>query len=251
MTEHSSGSVQILLSHELTQNILNYVYGIKSDLLVFDGIETEPHITVQYGFDSSKVSADDIARVVDNFGDVHFTLGALNSFHNDDADILYIEVISEDLLDLNAFLNEDFGEHINYDFPDYVPHITLAYMKPNSSSPYKFRQEFVGISESVEIIEYSLPNEEKYEIHLDGGFGIHEEIEGAITDGSEQFETEESPQSPRCPKHDWVAMGSVRPYEHSGHQKHIGIKSKEVCQNCGSLRWKNLGTGRRAAQVDD
>lgn len=103
----------------------------KSDLAE-KGIEDEPHITIKYGLHTN--DADDVANVVSGFpGPVKVKLGKLSLFKHDDFDVLKIDVVSPALHRLNRRLCK--LPHTDT-FPDYKPHLTLAYVDAGQGDKY-------------------------------------------------------------------------------------------------------------------
>ncbi len=109
--------------------------------LAEDGREEEAHVTVKYGFHTD--DAEEIRRVVEDFGTVYLKLGKTSIFPakeassqrgGDQFDVVKIDVESEDLHRLNSLLSDSL-EHTDT-HPDYKPHITLAYVKPGRGKKY-------------------------------------------------------------------------------------------------------------------
>jgi 2'-5' RNA ligase len=91
------------------------------------GIEPETHITLLYGPEGDVKPA--LAK--------HFTkpitiktTGKIGYFDNEDASVAYLAVESPDLAELHYKLRDELPN--NQREGDYVPHITIAYLKPGS-----------------------------------------------------------------------------------------------------------------------
>ncbi len=236
---HSYDSLQIDLPYKMAEDIIIYAYSLPQEFLTKDGIEYNQHITIKYGFND--VEPDEIAEIIDEYGPVRFELGEIDAFHQPDQDVLIIKIDSPDLVELNQMLVDAFSDRITTTYPDYIPHCTIAYMKKNMASTYKFNDGFLGRIGEVDKTVYSYDGE-SYEISLVGKF------DDVMTE--EAIEVDDLPTEiqKRCPKHDWVPLGTTRPYDHQGHGKHIGIKTKEMCVTCGQERWRNMRTGNKANQ---
>jgi 2'-5' RNA ligase len=96
------------------------------------GKETEPHVTALYGLHSD-VSDDDIKESVGNFEKPKIKIGGISAFKNENFDVLKFDVVSKDMSKMNEKLKE--FPYTN-SYPDYHPHITIAYLKPNKSDEY-------------------------------------------------------------------------------------------------------------------
>ena len=95
-------------------------------------LEDQPHITVLYGLHDD-VSAEQVAGLVKQRGPIMYQFGELSIFRNENFDVLKLSVESQDLHDLNAHLS--ILPHTN-SYPDYCPHLTIAYMKPGTADKY-------------------------------------------------------------------------------------------------------------------
>lgn len=146
---------------------------IKEKELDADGRETEPHITVLYGFHEN-ISHDDIRKALFKFFQANepfeITLGKISRFSNDN-DVLKVDIISEGLKKLHYFLRERFKEDVTISFPDYHPHMTIAYLKKGKCPDLDGSDIFEGISFKVDDLIYSSPGDsdkdrEKYKIDL-------------------------------------------------------------------------------------
>ena len=97
--------------------------------------ERRPHVTLVYGLD--KRDMDGVTQAAQDFNrPIRLSLGALNFFDAPDYDVLYIEVVSESIMELRRQL----AELPNTRPPthaDYVPHLTVAYLKKGMAGRFK------------------------------------------------------------------------------------------------------------------
>jgi len=102
------------------------------------GIENTPHVTVLYGFIHKKTNPQDVIDVTNNVlgnkGKIKIKLNKISYFENEDFDVLKFDVESPDLKKLNKILRERFPYKSNY--PEYHPHMTIAYLKPGTVKKY-------------------------------------------------------------------------------------------------------------------
>ena len=90
-------------------------------------MEHRPHATVYYGAD--KRDLDAIRQIVEEHGrPIRVSLGALNVFEQEDHDVLYIELVSDALVQLHKAIGK-LPNSRPQTHPSYIPHLTLAYMK--------------------------------------------------------------------------------------------------------------------------
>lgn len=95
------------------------------------GLETEPHITVLYGIHEQDPK---VVKSQLDLGPAEYTLTGLSLFENDDYDVLKCTVKSKDLKAFNKQCTDNL-EYTNK-FPDYIPHMTVAYLKPGTGKKY-------------------------------------------------------------------------------------------------------------------
>lgn len=105
------------------------------------GIETEPHITALYGLDTQEPA--DVQKVIKNFGPVTAKIGGISLFENPGKpyDVVKASVFGPDVVRLNNALQKLPNSS---DFPDYTPHVTLAYVKKGEGKKYVGKAPFTG-----------------------------------------------------------------------------------------------------------
>lgn len=90
------------------------------------GLEDDPHVTVLYGFDPD-LSSHQIQGSSETVCDL-CSIGDPEVFENDSFDVVYLPVYTSSWLDdLHNSLKDEFS--VESKFPDYRPHITIAYVK--------------------------------------------------------------------------------------------------------------------------
>ena len=126
------------------------------------GLEEEPHCTLLYGLHEG-VSTGDVKNVLDKY--TYSTVKAYNAslFENQDYDVLKFDVKGDNLHETNT----DLKQHpFTSDYPDYHPHMTIAYLKPGTGKRYvKMLKEY-----EYELIPqhaiYSKPDGDKDKIKI-------------------------------------------------------------------------------------
>ena len=96
--------------------------------LAADGFETEPHVTILYGF-APNFDPNLLSEEFRNFKSVNFSLGTISRFECPEYDVVKVEVKSLDCHVLNSKIRRDFKNYITTTHPSYNPHLTLAYVK--------------------------------------------------------------------------------------------------------------------------
>lgn len=103
---------------------------------IVEEYEFDPHLTVLYGFDDSKIETDRLKSIVGSFvrdNPISIKAGAVGLFSNE-MDIVKINVedLNGNLTRLNSLVKSEF-EYQN-DYPGYKPHITIAYTKKGTGA---------------------------------------------------------------------------------------------------------------------
>jgi 2'-5' RNA ligase len=149
------------------------------------GKETNPHITLMYGLDDKEE-----ARVKELLNkipkNIMAELGQISKFENADTpyDVLKVEVKSPHLSRIHEMIKKNFNN--DYKWPEYNPHVTLAYVKKGSCNEYIGSKIFEGMKFKFENFTYSNGNREQnhkvnmkeYFVGQSGGYGG-----GAMTGG--------------------------------------------------------------------
>ena len=97
------------------------------------GVEHNPHVTILYGLHDWLISDSDVEDALMKFKAPKVRLGKLSIFENPSFDVVKIDVLSDDL----AMMNKVFSDfpHTS-DFPDYRPHVTVAYVQKGTGKKY-------------------------------------------------------------------------------------------------------------------
>jgi 2'-5' RNA ligase len=99
------------------------------------GREDWPHCTVLYGLKSEEIEDSDLKETLSEYVAPKVKLKKVTCFKNDKYDVVKFDVKATDsLYDMNKKLEEDFPFESNY--PDYLPHVTIAYVKPGKGDNY-------------------------------------------------------------------------------------------------------------------
>ncbi len=137
----SFASTQFNLPPAVIDRMMEIARSIDPDDLAEDGIETDPHVTVKYGLHSS--DPEPLKKLVAGFGSVVFSIGGASLFEADEAtvqrggaafDVLKLDVEGEQLRDLNRLISASLPTTDTH--PTYVPHATIAYLKPGRGAKY-------------------------------------------------------------------------------------------------------------------
>jgi 2'-5' RNA ligase len=143
---HKFSSTQIQLPDELAQHVLRFSAAIPTEDLAEDGREDDIHVTARYG-----LSTDDPAQIEKAIsqrimkGPIKISFGNISTFPPNPerpSEVLKLDVISPDLHEVHNVLA---GVEHTDTYPVYVPHMTIAYVKPGVAQRY-VGQPLPGVS---------------------------------------------------------------------------------------------------------
>ncbi len=132
------------------------------------GREDHMHATVLYGIDKN-ISVSMIKKEIKSIhsGPVSITLGPISKFDTDpDFDVIKISVVSEDLNKLHNEIEKSIGAPGNK-FPNYIPHVTIAYVAKGSCDKLLGLKPFAGKSFKLDTYDFSDPSASHKKIKAD------------------------------------------------------------------------------------
>ena len=126
------------------------------------GLEDEPHCTLLYGLHEG-VTTEDVTKVLDNY--TYNTCKAYNAslFENSEYDVLKFDIKGDNLNETNADLQQ---YPFTSNFPDYHPHMTIAYLKPGTGKRYTKMLKGVEFDLAPQYAVYSKPSGDKDKINI-------------------------------------------------------------------------------------
>lgn len=119
------------------------------------GRETEMHVTILYGLHDSH--PDEIEEFIEFQEPFEVELGVVSLFTSHDKfDVVKLEASGSGLFKLNKLLRNNF----NYTnkFPEYKPHVTIAYIKKDLGNELVKDDTFKGQSFLVDKVKFSSKN---------------------------------------------------------------------------------------------
>ncbi len=96
------------------------------------GLEKEPHCTLLYGL-KPDVSLEQVREKLEGFDFGECLAHNISLFENEKFDVLKFDIKGDNLHTANKALCE---LPYSSDYPDYHPHMTVAYLKPGKGSKY-------------------------------------------------------------------------------------------------------------------
>ncbi len=107
--------------------------------LADDGFEDDPHVTVLFGLHEEEVQATEVQEVLATTSPLRVMVEEISLFENDEYDVVKYTIPQEkELLRLREQLLE-FPSTVT--FPDYCPHMTIAYVKKGCGKKYAGKLE--------------------------------------------------------------------------------------------------------------
>lgn len=153
----SKGCVLLPLWEKDAVNVIEWAQEhIPQEVLADDGFEREPHVTGLYGFDQ-RVDPTAVCDALVGFGKVAFRLGKVSRFESEKHDVLKVDVEGESLHRLNQFLRDTFEDLVEVTYPDYHPHLTLAYVQKGACKELDGNCHFDGMVFVFDQVVYSSP----------------------------------------------------------------------------------------------
>jgi len=106
------------------------------------GKDNSPHITLQNGILTGDVK--EIDSLMGNCSPVEVEFGPISIFRREDRDydVLKVDIVSDPLMLLNQHVKQSL--EVNDPFPEYIPHMTLAYVKRGEGDKFKGMDVFDG-----------------------------------------------------------------------------------------------------------
>lgn len=128
------------------------------------GIEENPHVTALWGINPG-VDDSMVVDIINKFKykDLDISVSKIDSFKNKDFDVVKLSVNKSQVL--QDFFNELSKLPNSNEFPEYVPHITIAYVLPGKSDKY-INPYYKLESFKIKSICYSKPNGQELEFNV-------------------------------------------------------------------------------------
>lgn len=148
-------STQFQVPDDIAGKVIEFGKAISDNEIYIDpedpsyGRENDIHCTVLYGIHDS--TSDNTKSIISKCKPFNVKLGKISYFNTDSYKVMKIEVVSDGVKALNKKLT--LGLEYTNKFPDYNPHITIAYVLPDfdelSIDPDTFMDEEFDIDSIV------------------------------------------------------------------------------------------------------
>ena len=160
-------STQIQIDDETSKKIIDFGKTFIPNKYIYDedtsyGREDDIHCTVLYGLISNDVKP--VADILSQYEPFTITLGNISYFQKDECDVMKIEVESDILVDMHYKLRDNLKNENS--FPDYKPHVTIAYVTKNFNKNLINNSIFNGIEVYIDKVILSQTDNNRIEIKL-------------------------------------------------------------------------------------
>ena len=161
-------STQVNLPNDLAKIVEKLTHELinKNDLYTDGGDTGLPdvsHVTVLYGIEDDLPSVE-LQDFIKHYPKFTITLGKISLFKNDECDVVKVEVISPDL----HVLHNEFADIVpnTQTFPDYMPHVTMAYVNKGTYDHLENMNKLSGLSFLADSVIFSTRDEKHVPIAL-------------------------------------------------------------------------------------
>jgi 2'-5' RNA ligase len=156
------GCLMGIIDEEISRKILDFNYNLIEDKHLYKdgknyGREHHPHVTIKYGFTKSYTEKQ-MKKMLGKIKPFKVKVTEIDIFENDKCDVIILNIKS----DVLEKLNKKFSELPNEDeYPNYKPHITLAYVKKGTGKKFiKNSKTFSNVP--IKYIQYSDKGEKTF-----------------------------------------------------------------------------------------
>lgn len=160
--EHQFASTQLQLPPDIAERLLTFAASIPDKDLAEDGREDDPHVTVKYGLHDP--DPESVRRALRGVKPIPIMFGKTSVFGADDHDVLYVVVESPYLVALNKRLTKALP--VTDTHPKYVPHVTIAYLKPSLGQKYAGDDRFEDLTATIDAVRFSTPDGDATDLPL-------------------------------------------------------------------------------------
>ena len=161
--DHALATTQVQLPDGAAKTLYSMGRNIPDADLAFKGRETDAHVTVKYGLISPDFMK--LQGVLAYRGPAELQFGVTAFFETTDYDCVYVSVVGGNLPILNRAI-ADGMECAPSDHGDYVPHATVAYVKPGLGAKHAGRIDLDGMHVESNTITLVTVDDERIEVRL-------------------------------------------------------------------------------------
>ena len=149
--EYEYDCISAIVPENIAAQVRSFAEGVPDDILYTGdgseedaakyGREMNPHLTLLYGMENSDSS--ELASTLSSYTSMSGVLGEINLFKQEDYDVIYVSVNGDDFNASHKAL-ADSVEAPGNTHPEYVPHITIAYVRPGEGASFEGNDMLAG-----------------------------------------------------------------------------------------------------------
>lgn len=208
-------TTQLQVPHAVSKLLTKLCAAIDPDDLSDKGLEDDHHVTVLYGITDDDVP-DSLAHILSNRHSFNVFCNRASVFKRPECDVLKINVSSGEIEELHREVAATVSHDPLHD--SYVPHITLAYLKPGTGEKYtNITNELMGEPVRLSRFVFSNRDRERTEFSL-GGLAKFTEIYHGPKPPGDLKNWRQMPQGPRGGKR-WQRVKNRTPQEKPAEKK--------------------------------
>jgi 2'-5' RNA ligase len=187
------GCLLVPAPEEIAEAVLAFGRTIPPEELAEGGLESEPHVTVRHGLTS--FSGRPLFERLETLGTLTLTLGELNVFSKSDVDVLYVTV--ENTREWTRWHDALDGMECRDSYPEYIPHMTVAYLRPGMGAKYKGGRQLVNDPIGCHILVYHTPDgRREFKLIMP----TEDQLRTSLFDDWAEFSAKDGADTPKDPK---------------------------------------------------
>lgn len=129
------------------------------------GLEHTPHVTVLFGIHLDETTPEDVEKVLKLFKPIQAYVDTIGIFENDVYDVVKYDVpVTPKLKEYHEAVMAAFPN--TQTFPDYHPHMTIAYVLPGKGKEYKGGVKPFKVTFDTAVYSYAGKNGERQRIKV-------------------------------------------------------------------------------------
>ena len=152
--EYEFSSIHVNTDDDFADSFLNIAKTLIDEKNLFgDGFEDEPHVTIFFGLHALDPSKK-IIDIFENYPIFEFGLGNISLFKEEKYDVVKVDIESNDVVPLRKLIMNS-GEYFSIIHPEYIPHMTIAFVKPDTCDHLNGNSLFNGVKITANTVIYS------------------------------------------------------------------------------------------------
>ena len=129
------------------------------------GYEHQPHVTLLFGLHLNETKPEAIKAFMETFKPMTATIDTISIFENEKFDVVKFDVpVTDEIKKYHDALLANYPN--TQTFPDYHPHMTIAYVLPGKGKQYKGKVKPFKVTFDLAVYSFSSSGSEKDKIKV-------------------------------------------------------------------------------------